>query len=417
MTDMLAPATLVGKPDLLTRIAGADHWTLSQCPEHDWDNVRAIGLLMVFVWIYQTAVLAIVAHRILAPDGGLKPLLIVASMLISTMLLLIDSYGFCRAGFHADGIRELARAGLDISGGFLVKFTASLFLAFRILLALFFAQLTAVFMSLILYHADIMAHLEHKYQQQNMVLITTVTHRVDGDIQQATDAVNAAQQRVDALQKQTELTLNYLRGPLPWRNPERATQAKTLLPQLQSNLETATSTLASLQEALTARVNGRNDAIQAAIAQSPARVEPDVGILAQIKALREIAGDPEVLFVIILIDLCSFGLDTAAVLAKTTVFIPTTYAALLARNAYARVITIADELEEIINRSGSMEHGNREPTVGPRPGDRSGDMTWFPTVRDRRDEATPDKRPRGRPRKDGLNGSPSASGQNNQSRE
>jgi hypothetical protein len=183
-------------------------------------------------------------------------------------------------------------------------------------------------------------------------------------------------------------------------------------------LQGASSTLATLRETLTARVNGRDAAIQAAIDQSPARVERDVGILAQIKALRQIASDPEVLFVIILIDLTSFGLDSAAVLAKTITFIPTTYAALLARNAYARVVVIADELEEIINRNGPLEREDRAPPAGPRPTNRATNVTWFPTVRGRRNESTPDKRPRGRPRKDSLNGgSPSAPGKDKQNRE
>lgn len=422
MTDTLAPTTRVSNPGPITRalifIAGVDQKTLRECPAHDLDNVRAIGLLLVFVWVYQTALIAIVAHRLLAAEGDFRPALVAMSMLIATLLLLIDSYGFCRAGFHADGIRELARAGLDISGGFAVKFTAGLFLTFRIFLALVFAQLTAIFMSLILYHGDVMAHLEHQYQQQNGALIAAATRRADGDIQQARDQVSGAQQRVDALQKQIDVTLAYLRGPQPWRNQERARQAQTMLPELQRNLEAATATLATLRDNLSVRTNERDATIQASVDQSPERFEPATGILAQIGALRQIASDPEVLLVIILIDLTSFGLDTAAVLAKTTTFIPTTYAALLARNAYASVVTIADELVEMINRTGPAERENPAPPARPRPGNRSTNATWFPTMPGRRDETTPDKRPRGRPRKDGLNGgSPSVPGKDQQNRE
>jgi len=402
----------------LIRAAGVDLELLLQCPSEDFENVRAIGMLLIAVFAYQTTIIAIVAHRLLAADGRLHLALVAMSMLIAIMMLLIDSYGFCRAGFHADGIRELARAGLDISGGSLVKFTAGLFLAFRILLALVFAQLIAIFMSLIIYHADLMAHLEHKYQQQNAPLVTAATRRVDGDIQQAADVVSGEQQRVDALRKQIDVTLTYLRGSQPWGNKDRAHEAQTMLPDLQHNFEAASSTLATMRENLTALRNGRNAAIQEAIRQSPTHVEPDLGILAQIKALRQIADDPEVLFVILLIDLTAFGLDTAAVLAKTITFVPTTYAALLARNAYARVVVIADELEEFANRRGPSERENRGPRAGPRPATRASNVTWFPTVRGRADEATPDKRPRGRPRKDGLNGgSPSTLGKDKQNRE
>ena len=49
----------------------------------------------------------------------------------------------------------------------------------------------------------------------------------------------------------------------------------------------------------------------------------------------------------------SFGLELAAVLAKITSFIPTTYAALLARNAFILVVDIVDEMERRINGTSS----------------------------------------------------------------
>ena len=421
MMDTFAPATRIGKPGLITRalifIAGVDQETLRECPIGDWESVRAIAVLMIFVWLWQVTILAIVAHRLLATDGRLHLALVLASMLIATMLLMVDSHGFNRAGFYADGVKEMARAGLDLGSGLAAKITAGVFLAFRILLALVFAQLTAVFTSLIIYHDDVVAHLEQQYQQQNAPLVDAAERRIDASIQQATDAVLGAQQQVDALQKQIDTTLAYLRGAQPWRNQERARSAQTMLPELQRNLETATSTLATLRENLTRLRSGRAAAIRDAIHQSPGRADPDTGILAQLKALREIAGDSGTLFVVVLIDLASFGLDTAAVLAKTTVFIPTTYAALLARNAYVRVVAIADELVETTNRSGSTERENRVPPTGPR-GDRPSNVTWFPTMRGREEEATPGKRGRGRPRKDGLNGRlPSAPGKNHQNHE
>ena len=415
MTDPLAPTAPVRKPGFIYRaivsIAGVDQETLRQCPAHDWDAARAIGLLMIGVWVYQSALFAIVAHQFLAPDGRLHPALIIASMFIAAMILLLDSVLFVRAGFHADGIRELARAGLDLSGGFGVKLTAGIFLGLRILLALAFAQLSAIFFSLILYHGDVAANVQHQYQQQNGALIAAASRRVDDDIHQTAAAVDGAQRRVDALQRQADLTLRYLRGPLPWRNWERARTAQAMLPDLERNLQAATATLAALRKELAARINGRDAAIQQAIQQSPARMDATTGILAQMRALRRLASDPEILFVIILIDLVSFGLETAAVLAKTTTFIPTTYAALLARNAYARVVAIVDELDEMTNRRGPTEQESRAPGSTPRPSDRPTNVTWFPTAHGQNGLAAPGRRPRGRPRKDGLNGpSPSPTG-------
>jgi hypothetical protein len=79
----------------------------------------------------------------------------------------------------------------------------------------------------------------------------------------------------------------------------------------------------------------------------------------------------------LLIDLTSFGFELAAVLAKVTSYVPTTYAALLARDAYMQVVHIVDEMMVQLN------HGSGET-------DLFGNSV---------DPLSPPKRPRGRPRK------------------
>lgn len=409
--DATAPAVPISGPGFLTRIllwiSGVDEETLHECPAHDWNAAQAIALLLIFVWLYQGGLIAIVAHRLLAPDGNVHLGLVLMSLFIATLMLLIDSYVFVRAGFHADGIRELARAGLDLSGGFGAKLKAGIFLSVRILLSLGFAQLTAIFIALILYRADIAADLDHRYQQENAPLITAAQQRVDAEIQQAGNEVTAAQERVDALQKQITVTLGYLRSPAVWRNHARAQQAQAALPDLQQNLQAATSELNARHDDLAKRVNGRDDAIQKEVASSPARIDPDRGMLAQLTALRRIAADPETALVIVLIDLTSFGLELAAVLAKVTTFIPTTYAALLARNAYMRVTAIVDEIDAMTNHrtergtpSASGASDRKSPYEHPRFAANS-----------HQEASPPVKRKRGRPRKNGLNGgSPAPAG-------
>src|SRR5262245_33344299 len=79
---------------ILIWIAGVDEQTLNECPKHDWDCVRAIGLLMIAVWLYQCGLLSIVAHQMFAPDGGFNPALVLGSAFIASLLLLIDGYCF-----------------------------------------------------------------------------------------------------------------------------------------------------------------------------------------------------------------------------------------------------------------------------------------------------------------------------------
>lgn len=391
----IAPLVPVSDTGFITRfllwVSGVDEETLRECPAQDWDNVRAIALLLIASWVYQGALIAIAAHLLLAPEGGVHPTLVAGAFFISTVILLIDSYVFLRAGFHADGIRELARAGIDLSGGWIAKLTARIFLSLRIMLSAALAQLTALIVGLVLWQADIAADLNHRFQQENASVIAAATSRADADDRQAADAVKGAQERVDGIQKQIDTTLRYLRNRSVWRNKERAHQAQAALPELEQDLRTATTDLNGLQETLARLRAGRAEAIQEEIDKSPARVERASGILAQLKALRRLADDPVVGAFILLIDVISFGLELAAVLAKVTTFIPSTYAALLARNSFMRVTVIADELEDFINRR------ERPGRNGPRDGQSGGNIIGFPGAGPGKPPTG--KRPRGRPRK------------------
>src|SRR5580693_7606973 len=139
---------------LFIKITGADEETLNDCPKEDWDTVRALGELMVFTWIYQAALFAMVGHQLFAA-GHFRPDLILIAAFIATFILFIDSYMFFRSGWHLNGIREILRGGLDISGGAQASIKAAISLAVRILLSIGLAELTAVFISLLIFSSDI----------------------------------------------------------------------------------------------------------------------------------------------------------------------------------------------------------------------------------------------------------------------
>ena len=65
---VVAPAAPAREPGLINRlliwVSGVDKATLDESPAEDWDCVRSIGLLMIFAWIYQAALITIVAHRV-----------------------------------------------------------------------------------------------------------------------------------------------------------------------------------------------------------------------------------------------------------------------------------------------------------------------------------------------------------------
>jgi hypothetical protein len=188
----------------LMKISGVDEETLAQCPQHDWDNVRAIGEIMLCTWLYQTALFSLVGHLLFAEPGHFRIDLVLTAMFIATFIMEIDSYMVMRSGWHLAGIQELKRAGFDISGGQWARLKAGLFLSIRIILSVGLAQLTAIFVSLIIFSADIRSRTQDTYLKSNAHLVGPATALVDAGIQRATDAVAVQMKRVNALAGQIE---------------------------------------------------------------------------------------------------------------------------------------------------------------------------------------------------------------------
>jgi hypothetical protein len=343
--------------------------------------------------------IGILGHRVLAPDGAIHPTLVAAALFIPSMVLLLDAQ-VIRAGYRAEGFRELARAGLELREAWLRKLAGGVLFGFRFLLSVAMAQFIGIAAALTGYHADIAVELTREAQRNNAPLVAAATVDVDAENAQTADAVKASEHRVDVLDKQIASTLRYLRSSTVWRNRERAHQAETALPELQRDLRATTAELNSLRDELARQTKGRADTIQIAIDNSPERVEPNTGILAQISALQRItAGSKIVFFVALLVDLICFGLDLAGVACRLTTFCPTTYAALVAKDSYVRVAEMVDEIVEITNRRDRTDGDPFGPPDPPGPGRGSrSNVTWFPGANERGKPPT-GKRPRWRPRK------------------
>ncbi len=482
---------------LLLKVAAVDETTLRMCPPQDWDNARAVGEIMLFSWTYQTALFAIIGHRLFAAPGQIRPELVLIAMFIASFILQIDSYVVLRSGWHLSGIIELKRGGIDISGGPASRIKAGLFLTIRILLSVCLAQLTAVFLSLLIFGADINARLDAADTQTNASLVQTATAQVDAAIQRATVSVMAETSKESALsaevaslrqsdidpsagdaqvqQAQRELTdaltakvkadealqlaqtfasgelggvpgpghsgtpgdgvrhkaaleqvsdarsradaaardaeaarsrLDAFRRGAASKGKELRQRAHDQLPAYGKALAAEDARLSDLKQQLASLVEGRSAAIRDAVASAPDHVARDTGLLAQVAALEQIvSSDRKVEAVVILIDVISFAFELAAVLAKVTAFVPTTYAALLARDAYLQVVRIVDGMmatlgEETSEDEVSIIDGNGDSTnanpFAPAFAGMPADPFGGPPP-------APPKRPRGRPRKSVLN--------------
>jgi Domain of unknown function (DUF4407) len=502
---MLAPASHGPGPVLprpagpftkfILKITGVDEETLRQCPPQDWDNVRAIGEIMICTWLYQCALFYIIGDRLFAEAGQIRPDVALAAMFIATFIMAIDSYMIMRSGWHLSGIEELKRGGLDVAGGTLARAKAAVFLAIRIALSIGLAQLTAIFVALLIFGADIDARLLDKYREANAPLIATATTLVDGAIGRATAAAAAQSDHVASLTAQaTTVRQNEIESPqvqeaqrevarLIEENAKAEQDVKTAetfatnemagikgansnsgtagrgpryraamdqlagaqtraqkaarelnaarerldnvrantpandtsrqrshdqLIELEQTLAAEKAQLAVLKDDLAKLTSGREAAIRRSIEEAPGHVALEKGFLQQLIVLGQIADESRrIALVILLIDLVSFGFELAAVLAKVTSYVPTTYAVLLARDAYMRAVRVVDDMvAELKTRETDLPIS---PDIIP-PGHpldigETIDVTpaAAPDAGTINPEPQPVRRKRGRPRKNPLN--------------
>jgi hypothetical protein len=488
------------KPDWLMKIfikiTGVDEETLRECPQHDWDTVRALGEIMTFTWMYQVALFSLVGHQLFASPGEFRPTIVLVAIFLGTFIMSIDSWLFFRSGWHLSGIDHLLQAGLDIGGGQHARLKANVFLAVRLILSVGMAQLTAIFASLLIFAGTINARIQDTYLKANAHLITSIAAPIDAAIKRATDAVAVQTEHVNALAAQiallrqheidpysgnpqvreaaaevTRLTAEKVKADeavtkgqtfadnefggikgapgnsgVPGyglryraamqeladartraqqaeadldnarvrldalRQPGSATgeiqRAHDQLPEFEKSLDAETAKLADLKKELAVLIAGREDAIRKAMESAPDHVGYDDGFLTRIKVLEQIAQeDGKLATVILLIDLVSFGFELASVLAKVTGYVPTSFAALLARNSHLKFARIVDEIVRELQAIDGWDSKWPDMLPPDGPAGDGHDAKLVPEAEPPKDSNTqPPKRGRGRPRKHPLPG-------------
>jgi hypothetical protein len=187
---------------LLTMIAGVDDETLRQCPPQDLSSIKAVSVLLLGTFFYSATIFSAIAHRLFAEPGHVDFRMIATSVAIAMFIIAIDSYVFLRCSWFESGVTELARGGLDISGGSNARIKGTVFLAVRVGLSLCLALLTGTFFSLIVFDKDIQARIETTYQAANAAIVREATTLVDAEIKRTTDAVSAETVQIAALSTQ-----------------------------------------------------------------------------------------------------------------------------------------------------------------------------------------------------------------------
>ncbi len=199
---------------LLLKIGGIDENILYQCPQTDWNVVRACARIFVFTFLYQAALWILVGHLLFATPGQIRPDIIIVGIFLATFIMFVDAWMFMHSAWEQAGLHELRRGGIDCgAGGALVRIKSAAFLVIRIVLAVGNAQLTAVFFSLVIFAGDINSRLQDDYLKANSHLLAQATTVVNDAITRATDALSKQTAVVEKLSSQVSTLQQGLVNP------------------------------------------------------------------------------------------------------------------------------------------------------------------------------------------------------------
>jgi hypothetical protein len=176
----------------LVKVAGVQEEKLQLCPPEDWSKAAGTGLVMVANVLFTTCLYSLISHTLFASPGQIRIELIIASLCFALFVMLIDLEIFIRPSWIREGFHGLKRGGLIIPISLGDRVGGALSLMVRIALGLGLCQLSALFLALIMFQADIDTRIQDSWRQANSHLIGPATMRVDDEIRRATDAAAPA---------------------------------------------------------------------------------------------------------------------------------------------------------------------------------------------------------------------------------
>ena len=428
-------------------ITGTDPDLLATCPKRDIDMVHTLALLMVGLFVWQTATFTLAGHIMRGTADQFDPLYLLPGLWLAFIILLLDSIVIMRASWHAHGLESLKRGGAIVPQTIGARIKAGCMLALRVALSFVIAALMAIVFSIFLFHKEIDRARLLEFQDANAGLYAEHVLRYDEQIttnrrdqrtlreqlqRGAEEAVSLRQTLVSPAVDAPELKLavsaverleeakaiadrdlaaaqafatNELAGiraapgnsgvagvgPVRRAAEERLAAATERATAVQAELETAHARLREFEPKLTAAITAkrayaetnlrrvqeaaaeaqarlevlgiaetalladRESALRSAVESDPQHVPMDDGLLGRVRLLGTLADNLGVLAAILLVKVFLLGIDLVAVFAKTTAYIPSTYALRLVtldyRDAYHAVRTVEAFSEEEFDRS------------------------------------------------------------------
>jgi hypothetical protein len=315
---------------VLIYIAGADpDFVLKNCPE-DIGKLTAAGIIAVGAFLYNSTVFITVATHLAGHfSGGL----VAGGIGLAACILATDSFIFFRCAHLLSGFEQLAQAGLQVAIPLKVRKMVRRALGMRIGQSCCLGLVVGVMASLVIYSGDIAGRMQLDSLRTSSAQVRQLSEQTDSDAKRVTQEITSTTTNINLLNKQIGAALA--------RSANAANSPQLRALEVKRNAEE--NKLAAQKAELSRLQSGRNERLRAGLDGDPTVVHTS-GVLAQISALEELAGDDwKIAFVILLVELLAMGFDLAPVLAKMN-YLPTTYSVLLARDYLERMQRTVDEM-------------------------------------------------------------------------
>ncbi len=332
----------------LLLIAGGAHprTIIEHCPPHEVWNVMMRGLALLASCSFTGFSLYAAATTVLN-GGHFSIFVLLAALGIGAFIGVIDNLALYRAPIVALGFTELANTGVTISTPTNYTSLSGRIVGLRIGQGVVLGLLSGVFLMLFAVSSSIATRSDFDFMLANKSNSVEMSKPYDAQIGRATDAVAVQQGLVTGLTRQITSMRQRMMGP---KGQAQSAVSDVRVAKFEKDLGEANTKLDGLKASLAKLVDGRNAAVMKAIETAPNHVPRREGFLGQLVTLQEMVSEnPLLLLFLVPILLVSLGLDLAPVIAKS-LYIPSSYAALVTLDHFERVAKLAHEGAERLER-------------------------------------------------------------------
>jgi hypothetical protein len=390
---------------------GEPETVVKHCSKKEISDFKALGLVLLGSSCLSAATATTVFHLALG-DGTFHPLFAVGGAAIGTLQGVIDNVLQYRGTIYAKGIAELRRAGMKLPEIVRPGSASAIVRLVRILQGAALGALGGLCLTLAALSVDTRAHIDNKFFTENRVVTAETTKIIDASIARTQEDLKVETTHVEQLNRMlSSLRQDNIRRIV--RANGRAAAPSTSssdgqITAIERTLAEATAKRDALREALATQTADRNPAIEKAILTAPNHVEKRVGLSGQLAALSEqTKDDPKLLLLILAFEIISFALELGPMWCAAK-YIPSAYAARVTLQHFIEVSKLVKEGAKELGAPAADAQEPREPTANPPAPDPPNPPPATTEAANDNDPALAGlngamlRRPRGRPRKNGL---------------